>query len=73
MAATSASIFLALRLALGEAVLDGFGRGGGLPEPGREGVLHRRDLRDAAARGLYLGVELLKPDQMLDIRIHVEI
>ena len=29
------------------------------------------DLRDAAARGLDLGVEVLKPDQMLDIRVHV--
>ena len=64
---------LPLGLALGEPLLDGLGRGGCLPEPRREGVLHRRDLRDAAARGLYLGVELLKPDQMLDIRIHVEI
>ena len=27
--------------------------------------------RNAAARGLYFRVELLKPDQMLDIRVHL--
>ena len=33
----------------------------------------RGDLGDTAACGLYLRVELLKPDQMLDIGVHVGI
>ena len=46
-------------------------RRGGLFEPRGQRVLHRRDFRDAAAGGLYLRVEVLKPDQVLDIGIHV--
>jgi hypothetical protein len=60
----------ALRLALRKPLLDGLDRRCRLFEPRGERFLHRGNLRDAAAGGLYLGVELLKPDEMLDIRVH---
>ena len=62
---------LPLLLADGEPLLDPGHCRRGLLEARGERALHAGNLRDASTPGFDLGVELLQPDQMLNIRIHV--